>query len=81
MKFFPNPDSPLDTETRLKSQRRHAVLKIVYKWIKESSLPVTKSPNITASSALLHCYRFFPNLHNDEHTGLITIKNSTFEIN
>ena len=73
--FFPNPDTPLDTETRLKSQKRYIVLEIVKKRINEYSLPVTQTPNITASSPLPHEYKFFLNLHIDEHTVRKTIKN------
>ena len=34
---------------------------------------MTEIPIFTATSFWLKCYRFFLNLHFDEHTGLITI--------
>ena len=68
-------DTSFWNEIKLKCQRRDSVLKFVTKCNNESSHPVTKTPNKTASPISLEIWISFPNLYLVEHTGLIKLRN------
>ena len=71
-----SPFTPLDGDTKLNCQK-NLDLRIVYKWLTGSSLPVTKTSLFTASPFLLDFYRTFPNLYIDEKTIILLQKPET----